>query len=288
VNGALLFGQVVGGIVAGAGYAVVAVGLSYTLGLARVMNFAFGTFYMLAAFIAAFLITRYSFSYPLAAIGAVGISCVAGWLFGRLVVLPSIRISEAAVMIATLGVGVVLTNLAQVAFGAEVAFITTPYLSTIYHIGTATVTAQAVIVVIAAPLLTAALSLFMDRTILGRRIKAAAESPDLASATGLNVPLIQTIAVMVGIALAATAAVLYAPVGVIWVYMGDSALLTAFTVTALAGIGRIWGALIVAFGVGIFESLVSGYVPGGYSTAAIYALLVVALIFFPRGLFSGH
>jgi branched-chain amino acid transport system permease protein len=288
MNTALLIGQIVSGLITGGGYAVVAIGLSYTLGLARVMNFAFGTFYMLAAFVTAFLITRHAVPYLLAGLATLVIAWIAGWIFSRSVVLPAMKISEPAVMIATLGVGVALTNVAQASFGADVAFITTPFVATTYKMESASVTLQALIVLAAAPIIAGVVGLFMNRTVVGQQIRATAESPSLAGASGIDVPSIQRLAVIVGIVLAALAAILYAPVGVISIFMGDEVLLKAFAITALAGAGRIGGALFVALAVGVFEALFGAFVSTAYSSAAIYALLVVTLVFFPRGLFGGH
>jgi branched-chain amino acid transport system permease protein len=288
MQASLILGQIAVGLAAGGGYAVVAVGLSYTLGLARVMNFAFGTFYMLTAFVTAFLISQLGLAYLLAGVLGIAAILVVGTIFGFGIVLPAMRISDSSVMIATLGVAVILTNLAQYVFGAEVSFIATPLTDIHLRLAGASVNLQAVLCMIMAPVLTLALSSFMDFTVTGKRIRATAESPSLASATGLNVPMIQVLAVVIGILLAGAAAVLYAPVGVISVFMGDEVLLKAFAITALAGIGRIWGALGLAFVIGIFEALVGAFISTSYSTAAIYALLVVVFIFFPRGLFHGH
>lgn len=288
VNGDLLFGQIVTGLVTGGGYAVVAIGLSYTLGLARVMNFAFGSFYMLGAFIAAFLIAQFQLPYVAAGMVTLIVIAILGWVFSRVVVISAMKISEAAVMIATLGVSVAIANLAQAVFGADVSYIPTPSINVLYHFGSATVTQQAIIVLVAAPVIAAVVSSLMSRTILGTRIRAAAEAPALAAVTGVNVPQVQMIAVVIGIVLAALAALLYAPVTVISVFMGDEILLKAFAITALAGIGQLWGALAVALGIGIFESLFTTYVDPSYSTAAIYALLVLTLAVLPRGIFRGH
>ena len=92
MNFALLVGQVANGIVNGAGYAVVAIGLTYTLGLARIMNFAFGAFYMLGAFVSSFLITRLSFPYLGAAPLVIVVTSLFAWIFSRLVVLPTLPI----------------------------------------------------------------------------------------------------------------------------------------------------------------------------------------------------
>jgi branched-chain amino acid transport system permease protein len=252
------------------------------------MNFAFGTFYMLAAFTVTFLMVQWSLPFAAAIIGTVVVATTIGWLFGRSVVLPAMRISPASVMIATLGMGVAMTNLAQAAFGADVSYIASPLMNVTYRLGSAALSLQAVICVLMAPLIALGLTVFMNRTVLGQRIQATAEFPELASATGFNVPAIQVLAVVIGIVLAAVAAILYAPVGVIFVLMGDEILLKAFAITALAGVGRIGGALIVAFLIGIFEAWVGAFISTAYSTAAIYGLLIVALTFFPRGLFRGH
>lgn len=288
MNTSLLLGQVVTGLATGAGYAVVAVGLTYTLGLARIMNFAFGTFYMLAAFAVATTMNLFGLPYAGAALLALLLAAPVGWLFSRIIVLPALRISDPAVMIATLGVGVVLTNVAQLFFGSQVTFIASPFADVVYRFGSATVSLQSIILFIAAPLVTLGIAVFMSSTTTGRRIRGAAESPALAAATGMNVPAIQVLAVTIGIALAVVAAVLAAPVNVISVFMGDEVLLKAFAVATLAGIGRIWGAFGLGLGVGVFEALVSGYLSTAYSTAAIYGLLIFTLIFFPKGLFSGH
>lgn len=288
MNTSLLVGQAVTGLVAGGGYAITAIGLSYTLGLARVMNFAFGTFYMLAAFATVFFAGRFGLSYGMSSIAAVAVIAVAAWVFSRVVVLPGLKISEPTVMIATLGAGVALTNVAQAAFGADVSFVSSPLLDTSIRLGAASVTEQSLLILASAPVLAMSLSAFMRKTLTGRRILAVMEGPQLAAASGLPAVRIQALASTIGIVLAAVAAVLTAPVGVISVFIGDDILLKAFAITALAGIGRIWGALVMGLGVGVFEALVSGFVSSAYATAAIYGLLICILVVFPRGLFRGH
>jgi branched-chain amino acid transport system permease protein len=288
MNFSLFFGQAVTGLLAGAGYAVVAIGLSYTLGLARVMNFAFGTFYMLAAFVLSYLMTTYGLHYVVGSILAVLILGVVGWVFSRIVVIRAARVSEAGVMIATLGAGVAMTYGAQAYFGSATTFIAAPLADQGTRIGLASVSYQQILVLCMAPLITLLLDLFMHRTAPGRQIRAVAESPELAAATGVNIPVIQALAVTIGVVLGAIAAVLYAPVNVIWVFMGDEILLKAFAIAALAGIGSLWGALIVGLGVGVFEAEVTAFLSSAYSTAAIYAVLIIMLIVRPKGIFHGH
>lgn len=288
MNLSLFIGQAITGLLAGGGYAVVAIGLSYTLGLARVMNFAFGTFYMLAAFVVSYLMTSLGLHYVLAAVAAVALLAAVGWAFSHIVVIRAARISEAAVMIATLGASIAMTYAAQAYFGAATGFIAAPFAMQSTRIGLASVSYQSLLVLVLAPLITLALDVFMKQSQLGRQIRAVAESPSLAAATGVNIPVIQALAVTIGVAMGALAAVLYAPVGVIWVFMGDEILLKAFAIAALAGIGSLWGALIVSLGVGVFEAEVTAFLSSAYSTAAIYGVLIFMLIVRPKGLFHGH
>jgi branched-chain amino acid transport system permease protein len=288
MNFSLLLGQVVTGVFAGGGYAVVAIGLSYTLGLARVMNFAFGTFYMLAGFTLSYVMARTGLGYFAAVLPILALAAVAGWAFSRVVVIPAMRISDAGVMIATLGAGVALTYVAQAFFGSGTSYIASPLAESSIKIGLATVSLQAVLALVLAPIITLLLDVFNSRTVAGRHIRAVAESPALASATGVNLPIVQTLAVTIGVILGALASVIYAPVGVMSVFMGDDVMLKAFTITALAGVGRLWGALVVSLGIGIFEALIGAFVSTAYSTAAIYMLLVATLIIRPKGIFRGH
>jgi branched-chain amino acid transport system permease protein len=288
VNMTVFVSQVIVGLVSGAGYAVVAVGISYTLGLARVMNFAYGTFYTIAAYLCMLSINYFGVPYLLAAAAAVVTVALLGLAFSYCVILPSMKVSDPTVMIATLGAGAAITSAAQWMFGADVAFVPSPFLNHSYRIAVASVTQQSLLIVVAAPVLTIGMALFMSHTVIGRRIVAVAEAPTLAAATGVNTPHVQALAATIGILLAAIASVLYSPTGVITVFAGDEVLLKSFAIAALAGIGRLQGALVTGLFIGLFEAMFSTFANLAYSTGATYALLVLTLIFFPRGLFRGY
>lgn len=279
-----MLGQIINGLLTGAGYALGAVGISYTFGISKVMNFAYGAMYMLAAF-SMLTLVRDGVPYGLAALSAVAILLILGLVIGRVVMIPMIRVSEDAVMIASLGISVAITNFALWQFGGNVATLDTPLSTVNFGIAGTRVDLQDVLVLILAPLVTGALVLFMRRTVSGSRIRAVAQRPDLGAVTGINVNGTYLFAIVVGVGLAALLGVTQAPNQVMTVYMGDALLLKAFTVAALAGMGSLWGALVVGLGVGVAEALFSTYVSSAFTPALLYAVLVVVLIFFPRGLF---
>jgi branched-chain amino acid transport system permease protein len=284
-----VFGYVVNGLAAGGGYALAGVGLSFTIGVARVLNFAFGSFYMLGAYLVAYLTgTAVGLPYVLACIVMLAGVLVLAYGFGRTAVLPIVGASESAVMIATLAVSLIITNVALLLFGSDVTFIRSPFESTVYHVGDARVSQQSIVALIAAPLVTVALVSFLRHTLLGARIRATAQNPTLAGATGISTGSVYLTAVVIGVMLAALAGALYGPTTVIDVFGGDAMLLKAFTVAALAGMGQLWGAAIVGVAMGIAESVFSGYVTPAYAEAFIFGLLVVTLLFFPQGVFRGR
>jgi branched-chain amino acid transport system permease protein len=283
-----MLGQIINGLAAGGGYALAAVGLSYTIGISRVMNFAYGTFYMLGAFLVAWLLgSALGAGYVVAVLLALVGIAVLGYGFARIAVLPVIEVSENAVMIATLASSIALTNVALLLFGGQVSFIASPFADRAYEIGGASLSQQAIIAFVAAPLVTAAIIAFMRRTTAGTRIRATAQNPALAAATGVDTIRVYLVAVIIGVVLAALAGALYGPVSIISVFSGDQMLLKAFTVAALAGMGQLWGAVVVGVGMGLAQSLFSAYVSAAYAPAFIYAVLIVALLFFPRGIFRG-
>jgi branched-chain amino acid transport system permease protein len=147
---------------------------------------------------------------------------------------------------------------------------------------------QTIVVVVAGPLIALALTWFLRHTILGTRMRAVAVNPVLASATGIRTRAISLTSVVLGVVLAGVAAILIAPETVIDVSSGDTAMLIAFTAAAVAGMGQLWGAIAVAFALGIAQSLFSSYVSATYASGIVYAVLLATLIFRPKGVFGAR
>jgi branched-chain amino acid transport system permease protein len=213
---------------------------------------------------------------------------IGGIVFAVAVVFPSIRRSDLAVMIATLGVDIALTNVGQKLFGANTEALNSPLTNDQIKLGSHQISAQGVLTIVASIVLTGLLSWFILRTRRGTQLRAAAEHGELAAASGMNISRNYILAVVIGIVVAAFGAILYAPLTVVTSSSGNDILLISFAIIALAGVGQLWGALIVGFGVGIFESLFVGYVNSTYPDVVVYLVLILVLLARPRGLFRGH
>lgn len=284
-----MVGYLINGVAAGGGYALLAVGLSFTIGISRVFNFAFGGFYTVAAFTAAWLIANgISGGYYGAIIVTLAVIAAVGIIFACVAVLPVIKYSMDAVMVATLAAGIAITNLAQAVFGTQVKVLPSPLEFPKFHIDNATFSPQSLVLVAAGPFVALVLTAFLRRTILGTRIRAVAINPELAAVTGVRTTATFAGAVVIGVTLAALSGVLTAPESIIDISSGDKVLLGAFTVAALAGMGHLWGAVYVGFGLGIVESLFSAYVSSAYAPAFVYIVLIATLIFRPKGILGGH
>ena len=284
-----MLGHLINGIATGGGYALLAVGLTFTLGISRVFNFAYGSFYTVAAFTVSWLMgIGIVGGYPIAALIGIAMIVVIGIIFAAVAVLPVLKISQDAVMVATLAAGIAMTSAAQGIFGTQLQVIPSPLEEPTFIVDNTSFSPQTMLIVITGPIVALALSLFLKKTILGTRMRAVAISPTLAAATGVRTTGIAAASVVLGVVLAGLSAILTAPEKVIDISTGDAVLLSAFTAAALAGMGNLWGAVYVAFGLGIAESLFSSYVSSAYSEALIFGVLILTLIFRPKGLFGGH
>jgi branched-chain amino acid transport system permease protein len=283
----LFLSELISGIILGSAYGTIAVGLTYTLGLARIFNFAYGTFYVFAAF-AIIKFNSAPGGYLTASILAILAVAVGGVAFAVVIIFPTLRRGGLTVMVATLGVDIALTNYAQDLFGPQTQFVSSPLTQDNIHISGLLVNAQDILTVVGAFAITGALSWFILKTKRGAQLRAAAENSDLAAASGINIRQSYTLAVIIGILVAALGAVFYAPLTVVTTTSGDQLLLIAFAVIAFAGVGRLWGALVVGIAIGVFDSLFVAYVNATLAEVIVYLGLILLLIVKPRGIFGGY
>jgi branched-chain amino acid transport system permease protein len=282
-------GQLLQGLIVGGAYAIAAVGLTYTIGISRIINFSYGTMYMLGAMVLASFGTLSSTPAGVTVATVVTILVVAaiGAIVARLVIIRLVSDPD-AVIIGTLAVDVIVVNLGLMVFGGNAVLVETPLSAQVLKVLGTTVTTQQLVIVVLAPLVTLGLALFMRHTRRGTHIRAVAQEPALAGVSGVNVKGTYVAAILVGVLMAGALGAFNAPNIVPTVFVGQAFFLKAFTIAALAGLGQLWGALILGFATGIAEVILSVNVTGAYTPAVIYLVLIVALVFFPRGLFNGR
>jgi branched-chain amino acid transport system permease protein len=276
--------QIINGLVLGSGYALIAVGWTVLLGAARLVNFAHGQLYMLAAFIAWAAMEKLGVDYyvavPLAvlALGMLGIPLQA------MMLRPVMQQNLTSLMIVTLGFGYVIQGGAARLFGGDPEAFKSPLEAASLRFGDVWFTWQDVITLLGTLLLFAVLWLVMNRTRLGAIVRSVAEDPKLAQLFGIDASLIYIGVFVFECTAVALGAGLVAPRSPILASMGFDEVILTFVVVVLGGIGSVGGSLLAGFGLGMFNALFGALVSPAYTTAAAFLILLAVLVLRPRGL----
>jgi branched-chain amino acid transport system permease protein len=281
----LFFQQLVNGIMLGAVYSLVALGLTLIYGILHVPNFAHGHKYMWAAFTSLFLVVSFHTNYWVSLVIAMVVLGLVGAGVERLVYRPLRDMPHINSFIAAIGLLLVLESLALIVWGADFRRFPAVYDKPINILGVA-ITLQRLLVIIGAALLIIFLQLFIKRTWLGATIEAVAQNPEGAQLVGISIDRVSSLTFGIGTALAAAAATLIAPIFLVYPTMGSMPNLKAFVVIIIGGMGSIPGAVIGGFMLGLIESLGGGYISTDYKDLFAFGALVTFLTFRPLGLFG--
>ena len=294
--------QLLNGLVLGSVYALIALGYTMVYGILELINFAHGEVVMIGAMVSLAVINALMASgmaLPGVVIVAGGVLvavpvCMAlGFAIERIAYRPLRRAPRLAPLITAIGVSIVLQNVAMIIWGRSyISF--PPILPVTRHaIGGATVTDLQIFIFLLALLLMAGLVLLVQRTRIGRAMRATAQAPEIAGLMGVNVNAVISFTFVLGSALAAVAGVMVsAYYGIAHYYMGFLLGLKAFTAAVLGGIGNIAGAMLGGLLLGVIESMAAGYIgdiTGGflgsnYQDVFAFFVLIGVLVFRPSGL----
>ncbi|GGC89304.1 branched-chain amino acid ABC transporter permease [Chelatococcus reniformis] len=275
--------QLVNGLVIGSGFACVALGWTILLGAARLVNFAHGQMYMLAAFICWFALTRWGLDFTAAAVVAVLAMGVLGILMQSAMSQLVVSQNLTSLMIVTLGFGYMIQGAAGLGFGGSPHALASPADKVQYQIGGIWFTGQDLIIVTVTLALYAGVWLLLNRTRQGAMVRAIAEDPKLAQIFGINTWLVYVAVFMLEAVLVAIAAVLVAPKTPILTSMGFEEVIMTFVVVVLGGVGNVGGALVAGLALGIFTAFFGALVSPAYTTAASFAVLLAFLTLRPEG-----
>lgn len=287
---ALLFGQLLLGLINGAFYALLSLGLAIIFGMLNIVNFAHGALFMLGAFVAwallEFLGIPYWWSLLLAPIvvGAFGI------VLEKIFIARLYKLDHLYGLLLTFGLALVIEGLARNQFGSSgMPFAIPPELQGATDLGFMFMPNYRGWVVLASASVCLVVWLVIEKTSLGANLRAATENPALVQSFGINVPRMITLTYAAGVALAAFAGVLAAPIYSVNPGMGSSFIITVFAVVVIGGMGSIAGSIVTGFGLGIVEGLTKVFYPQGSATV-IFVVMVIVLLTRPAGLFGrgGH
>jgi branched-chain amino acid transport system permease protein len=280
----LFLQQVLNGLTLGGVYCLVALGLTLVYGILHVPNFAHGAFYMAGAYAAFFLVTRLGFNYWLAMAGAAAAVAVISVLSERLVFHPLRKAPYLHHMIASIGILLFLESGAQAIWGADFHRMDTPY-TQILSVGDIILPAQRLLIIVAAFLLVLLLQLFLKKTVTGATIVAMAQNREGAALVGIDANRVAMLTFAIAGALAGMAAVLYAPINLVYSSMGHLVITKAFVIIVLGGMGSVPGAIVGGLIIGFAESFGAFYISTDYKDIIAFALLVLILSLRPEGLF---
>jgi branched-chain amino acid transport system permease protein len=276
--------QLINGLVLGSGYALIAIGWTVLLGAARLVNFAHGQLYMLAAFIAWAVMDKTGVNYFLAVPIAVVALGLLGVVLQGLMLRPVMQQNLTSLMIVTLGFGYVFQGGAARLFGGDPERFVSPLQSKEIRFGEIWFTWQDVLTLVGTLLLFGALWLVLNRTRVGAIVRSVAEDPKLAQLFGINSALVYVGVFVFECAAVALGAGLVAPRSPILTSMGFDEVILTFVVVVLGGIGSVGGSLLAGFGLGLFTALFGALVSSAYTTAAAFLVLLAFLVLRPRGL----
>lgn len=281
----LFFQQLLNGLTLGGVYSLVALGLTLVYGILHVPNFAHGAFYMAGAYVAYWLMTSMGLHYWLAMLGAAAAVAIISMLAQQLVFHPLRNAPELHDMIAAIGILLFLEAGAQAIFGADFHRMPTPYGEMVEVFGLTTAL-QRLLILGGAFGLMVVLHLFLTRTVMGSTIIAMAQSRDGAALVGIDAKRVTLLVFAISGALAAIAAVLYAPINLVYPSMGHLVITKAFVIIILGGMGSFPGAIVGGLIIGLAESFGGFYFSTDYKDLIAFVLLVVILSVRPQGLFT--
>src|SRR6266581_4230183 len=281
-----LFGQLLLGLINGAFYAMLSLGLAVIFGLLNIINFAHGAQYMIGAFCAWFLLNLLGIGYwpaliiaPLA-VGAFGI------ILERVFLRWMYKLDHLYGLLLTFGLALIIEGLFRQQYGSSGQPYAIPaQLTGGQNLGFMFLPNYRAWVIAASIVICFGTWYLIERTKLGAYLRAATENPMLVQAFGINVPRMITLTYGAGVALAALAGVLAAPVYQVSPLMGADLLIVVFAVVVIGGMGSIMGSIVTGFLVGIIEGLTKAFYPEA-STTVVFVVMAVVLLVRPAGLFG--
>jgi branched-chain amino acid transport system permease protein len=281
-----LFGQLLIGLINGSFYALLSLGLAVIFGLLNIINFTHGAQYMLGAFCAYLLLTKFGIGYwwslaiaPLV-VGATGI------VIERLMLSKLYKLDHLYGLLLTFGLALVIQGLFRNEFGSSgLPYQIPELLMGAQNLGFMFLPNYRAWVIAASLIVCLSTWFVIERTKLGAYLRAATENPSLVQAFGINVPRMITLTYGFGVALAAFAGVMAAPVYQVSPNMGADLIIVVFAVVVIGGMGSILGSIVTGFSLGLVEGLTKVFYPEASNTV-IFIIMAIVLLVKPAGLFG--
>jgi branched-chain amino acid transport system permease protein len=277
------------GITTGALYALVALGITIVYRATRAVNFAHGDLFMISGFIAFSLHVGLGFPYVVSLLLTVAAAFAIGIVCERITFRPAIERSFVGALLATMGLAFILKGIARNLWGGKGDYIPFPPLGspTPFSLGGILVSQQQLFVLGGAVAVMVIFGLFFKLTRLGRMMQATADNRKAAKLVGIRTEHVYMYSFAIGSALAGVAAVLMAPITLLYPDIGFILFVKAFAAAVLGGLTSIPGALLGGVLLGLIETFCAGYVSTNLADVSSYILIMLVLVFIPNGLLGG-
>lgn len=287
----------VAGILLGGLYALIGIGMTLILGVMKIINLTHGQLMMVAMYIAFWLFTLFGIDPYVSLLIAPPLMFAFGMLTQKALVNPVLRVESILPhnqVILTVGIGLVLQNVATILFTSDYRSTPVDYASTAFYLSDLwadtpveiSLSLPWAVSFLLSVVITVLLWFFLAHTDTGKSIRATAQDKDAALIMGVNVGLMRVITFGLGSALVACAGCLFIPIYYLFPALGSQFTLIAFVITILGGLGSTLGAILGGLILGVFESMTATYVGMGWAPVGRFVIFVAALVFLPGGVAS--
>ena len=281
-----LFGQLLIGLINGAFYAMLSLGLSVIFGLLNIINFAHGALYMMGAFVAYFALSWAGIGYWSSLLIAPLVVGLVGIVLERTMLKRLYHLDHLYGLLLTFGIALVIQGVFRNEFGSSgLPYGIPAQLQGGYNLGFMFLPMYRAWVIVFSLVVCLATWYVIERTRLGSYLRAATENPALVQAFGINVPRMITLTYGFGVALAALAGVLAAPIYQVNPLMGADLIIVVFAVVVIGGMGSIMGSIVTGFALGVVEGFTKVFYPEASNTV-IFVIMALVLLVRPAGLFG--
>jgi branched-chain amino acid transport system permease protein len=281
-----LFGQLLIGLINGSFYALLSLGLAVIFGLLNIINFTHGAQYMLGAFCAYFLLNRLGIGYWWSLAIAPLVVGTFGVLIERTMLKQLYKLDHLYGLLLTFGLALIIQGIFRHEFGSSgLPYPIPEQLTGSRNLGFMFLPNYRAWVIVASLAVCFGTWFVIEKTRLGAYLRAATENPALVQAFGINVPRMIMLTYGFGVALAAFAGVMAAPIYQVNPLMGADMIIVVFAVVVIGGMGSIMGSIVTGFGLGIVEGLTKVFYPEASNTV-IFIIMAIVLLIKPAGLFG--
>jgi branched-chain amino acid transport system permease protein len=281
-----LMQQILNGIVMGSYYILIAIGLSIIYGVLSIPHFAHGSVVMLGGYFAFVLIRNFGANFVVAILISMVITAAVGIVIERLSYRPVRNAPPINAFIIALGLGMFIDNTVTAVFGANQIILRNPF-TAVVTVGPIHVAVLRIFMVVTCAVLVAALVVFMKYTRLGKAVRATSQNREASLMVGVNTDIVTAIVFGLGSAYGAVAGSLIGALFAVYPSMSSFLIQKGFAVLILGGLGSVPGAVVGGLVIGLTENLGSMFISSEYKDVFAFVIMIVILMFKPKGLFGG-